>query len=58
MADYIRPIFKEKGWKHKNDHAIRMAGVQAQHYGALLQGAGEQLRKQGYKVVKYQPKEK
>ncbi len=57
LADYIRPIFKERGWKHKEDHVLRGAGIQAAHYGALLQGAGDQLRKQGYKVMKYEKKD-
>ena len=56
IADYIRPIFKERGWKHKDDHVLRAANIQASHYGALLLGAGDQLKKSGYKIIKYEKK--
>lgn len=57
LADYIRPIFKERGWKHKEDHVLRQAEVQATHYGVLLHNAADQLRKFGYKAVKHEKKE-
>ena len=58
MVKYISPIFKEKGWKHKYSHITRTVEQQAQHYGALLQGAGDILKKSGYKVMKKEEKEK
>ncbi len=58
MAQYIGPIFTERGWKHKKDHIMRSAPEQAAHYGALLQGAADVLKKSGYKPVAYEKKDK
>lgn len=58
MAKYIAPIFEEKGWKHKQGHIFRSTEEQAKHYGALLQGAGDELKKVGYKPVMKKKEEK
>ena len=54
MAKYITPRFKKEGWKHKIPHVARPVELQAQHYAALLQGAGDQLKQGGYKHHKHQ----
>ncbi len=58
LAKYITPAFEERGWKSKKPHIMRSVHEQVGHYGALLAGAGDQLRKLGYKPLKYEKKEK
>lgn len=58
MAEYITPIFEERGWKHKKPHVMRSAIEQSSHYQALLLGAGDKLKEAGYKPIKYEKKEK
>ncbi len=58
LAKYISPIFEERGWKHKKAHIMRTAEEQTGHFSALLQANNEALKKAGYKVTKYQKKEK
>lgn len=57
MAKYIKPIFKERGWKHKHAHITRDVDTQTQHYSTLLVGAGDKLREVGYTPIKYEKKE-
>lgn len=57
MAEYITPKFKKQGWKHGDPHVFRSVQEQEKHYSALLSGAGEKLKKAGYKIIKDKEKE-
>jgi len=58
LAEYITPVFQERGLKHKNLHITRTAQEQALHYQLLLKGANNVLvEKLGYKTLKYEKKE-
>ncbi|MEK6809625.1 MAG: hypothetical protein AABY40_03050 [Nanoarchaeota archaeon] len=58
MAKYVTPIFEERGWKNKRAHITRTIEEQQQHFSHLLQGDNDDLKKAGYKVTKYQKKDK
>jgi hypothetical protein len=59
MAEYITPIFKQRGLKHKKAHITRSVGEQSLHYNLLLRGSTQTLiEKVGYKPMKPEEEKK